>query len=188
MISAGSLKWEVSRQLGCAAERNPEFCTEDLLDAMKSGRNHADDGECMAGDGDGLASDFLVGVEAALPETGSQHNLGSALFALDEPASQHHGKLSDLKEIACDRLAIDSYWLPASAHRCRDQLEIGGHAGEGFGLVANIGVDGKREVVAALVAFVGGLEGEQGGRLAHGCRAKKEAADHGEDGGVGADA
>ena len=96
--------------------------------------------------------------------------------------------MGDGEEVGSDGLSPDALRLAAAADGSGDKFVVCGNAGEGVGLIANVCVDGIRETVAALVPVVRGVEGEQRGGIAHGRGPQDEAADHGKDGGVGADA
>jgi len=76
---------------------------------------------------------------------------------------------------------------PLPAMEAGEEFVEAGDAGEGFGVVANVSVERPGEVIAAFVV-VGGVEREKSLGIADGSGAENEAGDHGESGGVGADA
>jgi hypothetical protein len=110
------------------------------------------------------------------------------LFVGGETAAEGHAETCDVEIVGGGGLSPDALGLAGATDGGGDEFVIGGDAGEGFGVVANVDEGGMGEIVATLVAVVGGVEAEKRGGIANGRRAEDEAADEGEDGGVGGNA
>ena len=155
---------------------------------MKGRGRYAYNGEGAAGELDWAANQRGVGVEAAAPEGLAKHYDGSALLGGDEAATRDHGHFSDAEEIGSDALTPHTLRRAVVSNGGGEEVKVGGHTGEGFCAGAEIGVKRQREGVAAAFSRRGRVKREQGGGIAHRRRLEHEAADHGEDGGVGANA
>ncbi len=166
MVLAGGHGRNSGCKLTRVAERHPEFSPEDLVDAVEGRRHDTDDRVRMPRHGDALADDGGICVEVAMPERCAENDLRRVVFAIDEAATQHHGKLRDLEEVAGDGLAKDALRLSAAANGCGKQIVVSRDAGEGIGLVANVFVNGIGKVVAALLAIVDRVQGEEIGGVA----------------------
>jgi len=173
---------------GGVAERHPELGIEDLLHAVKVLGSHANHGEGAPGKHDAFADDLRVGIEVTLPQSRTEHDLRRVVFAMDKAAAKHHGEFKHAEEVCGDSLAPHALRLRSAADRGGDELVVTGYIGEGFRLVAHIGVERVGEGIAAALALGHSMQREQRRRVADGRGPQNEAADHGEDGGVGADA
>jgi hypothetical protein len=113
---------------------------------------------------------------------------GEMLLIGSEAAAEGHAEASDVEIVGGGGLSPDALGLAIAADGGGNEFEVGRDAGKRFGIVTNIRVGGMGKIVAALLAVVGGVESEERGGIADRGRAEDEAADHGEDGGVGGDA
>ena len=188
VLAAISRFGQVGRERRGVAERDPELGVEDLIGAVEGGRYDTGDCVCVAGEGDCLSGDVGVCVEAATPESSTKDDLLRVLLAADETAPEDHGELCDREEVGRDSLTPDTFGFAVAADGSGDELVVGGYAGKGLRLIAQVGVDGIGKAVAALVAVVRGVNGEECGGVAHGGGAQDEAVDRGKDCSVSADA
>ena len=170
------------------AERNPKLRIENEIQAVEAWRRDAHNGVGLAGKKDGLAENGGIGGKAMLPEALAKDDDGETLFVGDETSAEGHAEAGDVEIVRGGGLSPDALGFAVATDRGGDEFEVGRDAREGFGVVANVGVDGIREIVAALLAVVRGVETEERGGIAYGSGAEDEAADHGEDGGIGGDA
>src|SRR5580698_6899974 len=141
----------------------------------------------MAGERDGLANDCRVGGETALPEAVAEDDDLLALFAWEEATAEGHAKLRYVEIVRCGGLSPEALGFTFAADGGGHEFVVGGEAGEGFCLVAQIGVNGPGEGAGATV-LVGGFQSHECAGVAYRGWREHEAADHGEDGRVGGDA
>jgi hypothetical protein len=113
---------------------------------------------------------------------------GEMLFIGSETAAEGHAEAGDVEIVGSGGLSPDACGFAGATNGDGDEFIVGRHAGEGLGVVAEVGVEGIGEIVAALVAVVDGVETEERGGIAHRGRAEDKAANSREDGGVGGDA
>lgn len=170
------------------SEGNPKLGIENEIEAVEAAGSDAYNGIGLAGKADGFADDSGIGGETMLPEALAKDNDGEILFVGAEAAAEGHTEATDVEIVGGGGLSPDALGLAIAADGGGDEFIVGGDAGEGFGVVADVGVGGMGEIVAALVAVVGGVESEERGGIADGSEAENEAADYGEDRGVGGDA
>ncbi len=170
------------------AEGYPEFRIEYQVETSKAWRSHADDGKHVAGERDGFAQDGGVGREAPLPETVAEDDDGKAFFAGQEAAAEVHADLRDIEKVGGGGLSPDALWLAFATDRGRQKLVISSYAGKRMGLVANVGVERQGKAIAAAVAIMRGMKRHERAGIADRRGPQHEAADHGEDGGVGGNA
>ncbi len=95
--------------------------------------------------------------------------------------------MRDIEEIGGGGLAPEALGIALAGDGGGEEFVEAGDAREGFGVVANVSVERPGEVIAAFVV-VGGVEREKSLGIADGSGTENEAGDHGESGGVGADA
>lgn len=177
----------VGEELIEVANRNPELRVENEIEPAEVWRCDADDGVRMAREGDRFAEDVGVGIETRFPDAVAKNDDGRVLLVRSKAAAQSESELRDVKEIGGSGLAPEALRIAVAGNGGGEEFVETGDAGERFGVVADIGVERPREVIAAFVA-VGSVEGEESLRIADRGGVENEAADQGEDGGVGADA
>lgn len=187
VIDAGIEVTGVGKKLIDVADGNPELRVENQVEPAEVGRGDTDYGVGTAGECDGFSGDVGVGVEAGFPDAIAENDDGRILFVGAEAAAESERELGDVEEIGGGGLAPEALRIAVAGDGGGEKFDEGGDAGEGVGVVADVREERPGERVAAFVAL-GGVEGEERGGIADGSGVQDEAADHGEDGGVGADA
>src|SRR5215469_4038130 len=74
VILARISRRQAGRKFGGHAERDPELCVDDLIDAVKGHRSNTGHNEGVAGQDHGLADHALVAVESAFPQSFTQND------------------------------------------------------------------------------------------------------------------
>jgi hypothetical protein len=161
---------------------------ENEIEAVKTARRDSYNGVRLAGKRDKFAEDGRIGGETVLPEAMTEDDDRHMPFVGGETAAAGHAGASDVEIVGGGGLSPDALRFAGASDGGGNEFKIGSNAGKGFGVVANVGVDGIGEIVAALLAIVRGVESEERGRITDGGGAEDEAADDGEDGGIGGDA
>lgn len=123
-----------------------------------------------------------------MPEAMAEDNNGEPLFVAGETTAECHAHLRNVEEVGGGRLAPHALRLAIAADGGREEFVVSSDAGEGFRLVAHVGVERPGKVIAALFAVVREMQTHERGGIAHGRRTQDKPADHGKDGGVGGDA
>src|ERR1700732_5082842 len=136
----------------------------------------------MAREGDGFAEHVGVGVEAGFPDAMAEDDDGRILFVGAEAAAEGHGELRAVEEIGGSGLAPEALGIALAGDGGRKEFVETGDAGEGFGIVANVGEEWPGEVVATFVA-ISSVKSEERWRIADGSGVQNEARDHRENGG-----
>ena len=134
-----------------------------------------------------VAEDVGIGIEPGFPDTIAEDNDGRVLLVGTEATAESHAELGDVEEIGGGGLAPETLGIAAAGNGGGEKFVESGDAGEGLGVVANVGIERPGEIVTAFVA-IGGVERKESGRIANGSGMKDETRNHGEDGGVGANA
>jgi hypothetical protein len=123
-----------------------------------------------------------------LPEAVTEDDDGEMLFIGRETAAEGHAEAGDVEIVGGGGLSPDALGFAGAADGGGNEFVVGGNAGEGFGVVADVGVDGIGEIVAALVTVVRGVETKERERIVDRGRTENKTADNGEDRGIGSDA
>ncbi len=152
---------------------------------------HADDVHLAARDAQLATDNRRVATEAREPVAVREHNdwrrAGAVVAGVERPAKDgaepHHGEV-----VASDESDVDLRGVVA-VHHIERELRILGDVGERLGLLAEVVDlgDGERDVGGA-EPFGGLAQVHQAIAVGVRERAEQHAAEHGEDGGVGADA
>ncbi len=119
--------------------------------------------------------------------TGKDGDAALVLFVGAEAAAESEGESRDVEEIGGGGLAPEALGIAVAGDGGGEKFDEAGDAREGASVVADVGEERPGERVAAFVVF-GGVEGEKSCGIADGSGVQDEPANHGEDGGVGADA
>ena len=158
---------------------------------MKVLGGDADDCIRMQVDVDGAAEDGGVGAEVVAPEVVIEDDFGTpaggfGLFGGEEQAAEDRMDTRDIEVVGGDERAVDARGF-ADAGEGHVVVVIREQAGEGFGVVAEVGVVGIREGRRGmLIAFAAG-DGEHAAGCGGAGNGMEGGADPAEDGAVGAD-
>jgi len=170
------------------SERNPELWIENEVESMETAGRDADNGVGLAGKSDRFAEDGGIGGKAMLPESVPEDDDGEMLLISSETSAESHAQAGHIEIVGGGGLSPDALGFAGATNGGGNEFVVGRNAGEGLGVVADVGEDGIGEIVAALVSIVCGVEAEQRGGIADGGGAEDKAAHHGKNGGVGGNA
>src|SRR5271165_6672967 len=131
----------IREELIDVADGHPKLRVEDEVDAAEVGRGDADDGVRMAGERDGLAQDTGIGIETRFPNAVAEDNDRRVLFVVAESAAQRGSELRNVEEIRGGGLAPETLRIALAGDGGGEKFIKAGNAGEGFGVVADVGVE-----------------------------------------------
>lgn len=184
VVAAG----DAGSELLNAAKRDPKLRIKNEVESVEAAGCDAYNGVRLAGKKDRFAEDGGIRIETMLPEAVAEDDDGEMLFVGSKTTAEGHAEAGNVEIVGGDRLSPAALGFTGATDGGGEELVVGGNAGEGFGVVANVDEGGMGEIVAALLAIVCGVESDERGRIANGRGAEDKAADDGEDGGVGGNA